>query len=89
MAVRERLHDGLAAVRMGRGFGVTERVPKRAALALLTARARPAERAMPRVRIIGRKMSRDGDGLRLENQSQQMETAALGRDGRWRGGDGR
>ena len=49
--VRERLHDALAALRM-MGFGVTDRVPKRAAFALLTARARPAERAMPRVKIM-------------------------------------
>ena len=78
--MRERLHDGLAAVRMGRGFGVTESVPKRAAFALLTARARPAERAMPRVKIIGCKNTRDGDGLRSEIQSQRMETIAAGEE---------
>jgi hypothetical protein len=37
---------------MGAALGATEFVPKRAALPLLTARARPVVRAMPRVNII-------------------------------------
>ena len=50
--VRERLQDALAAATKGMGFGGTERVPISALFALLTARARPAERAMPRFKIM-------------------------------------
>lgn len=50
--VREFRQDALAELKMGTVFGVTETVPKRAALAFFTARARPAVRAMPRVNII-------------------------------------
>lgn len=50
--MREFRQDALAELKMGTVFGATETVPKRAALALFTARARPAVRAMPRVKII-------------------------------------
>jgi hypothetical protein len=48
-------------LKIGTDFGATEAVPNRAALALFTARARPAVRAMPRVKIIeGNLEDKDG-----------------------------
>ena len=48
----EFLDEALPALKMGAALGATGPVPKKAAFALFTARARPAVRAMPRVKII-------------------------------------
>jgi len=74
---------------MGTVFGATETVPKRAVLAFFTARARPAVRAMPRVKIIETRLKRKYEELMdwgriddgLEELGDGLRRGSVGRDG--------